>query len=209
MKTFKTSRGVEIEFLPIPTLLEKLQAQHRMPEPPTYEVKAATGAVELYPHDETTLEEKDNPEATAKNLKAWADYQAQLKAATEAFNLALIRLVMLRGIRVEMPEPNGWVKEQEYIGITVPDDPLERKIHWLETEALANEADYMAVVSGVMEASGVPEEVVSQAEATFRGKVGSNGTERSEDSSNGHELGDKPEVRASKGRHKERHTAHQ
>lgn len=202
MKTFTTSRGIEIEFLPIPTLLEKLQAQHRMPAPPTYEIKAATGAVERHPHDETTLE-------TDADKAAWADYQTRLKEATASYNLALMRLIMLRGIKVDVPEPNGWVHEQEYIGITVPTDPLERRMHWLETEALANEADYMAVVSGVMEASGVPEEVVAQAQATFRGEVERKGAGGPAAGSNGKELDHEQPVRAGARRHQKRHTANQ
>lgn len=200
-KTFTTSRGIEIEFLPIPTLLEKLQAQHPMPGPPTYTIETATGVKETHPHDETTLE-------TDEDKAAWADYQARLKAATSAFNLALMRLVLLRGIKVEIPEDDGWVREQAFIGIAVPEAPLERRMHWLETEALANESDYMQAVSGVMEASGVPEEVIGEAQATFRGELGSKAAQGAATPPNGHKLGDKPAVRAGTRRSQKRHPRH-
>ncbi len=201
MKTFTTSRGITIEFLPIPTLLEKLQAQHPTPEPPTYEVKTAAGPVEKHAHNETTLE-------TDEDKAAWADYQARLKAARDKFNSALMRLVMLRGIKADLPEGNAWIEEQEFIGLSVPEEPHERKIYWLETEVLANEADYMAAVSGVMEASGVPEEVISEAQASFRGPLGTNQTGGPATPKNGKVVGDKPAVRASARRDKVRHTRH-
>lgn len=200
MKNFTTSRGITIEFLPIPTLLEKLQAQHKTPEPPTYEIKAATGVTERHAHDETTLESDEDK-------AAWADYQERLKTATNQFNLALMRLVMLRGIKVELPEGNAWVEEQEFIGLTVPTEPTERKLHWLETEVLADRNDYMQVIVGVMEASGVPEEVVSQAEATFRGQVVGQGAGRPAAPSNGKGLDHEQPVRAGARRHKVGHPA--
>ncbi len=166
-KTFKTSRGIEIECLPIPTLVEKLQARHPMPEPPTYTVDTITGVQEVHPYDEATVAALGTEEATA----AWAEYQQKLKAATSAYNQALMRLVMLRGIKFELPATDEWIQEQKWIGLAVPDDPRERKLHWLETEALATLEDYTELLNGVMEASGIPQEVLDQAEATFRREV--------------------------------------
>lgn len=201
MREFTTSRGVRLEFLPIPTLLEKLQVQHPMPAPPTYEVKTATGAVELHQHDETTLD-------TDADKAAWAEYQVRLKAATDRLNLALMRLVLLRGLKVDMPAPNGWVHEQQFIGIQVPDDPLELKLHWLQTEALASQEDYLQAVAGVMEASGVPEEVISQAEATFRGKVERQTAGGLAAEKDRQELDNEQPVRAGAGRGQKRHSRH-
>lgn len=163
-KTYTTTRGVEVEFLPIPLLLEKLQSQHPQPQPPTYTVKTATGNVEVHPHDETTLE-------TDADRQAWQEYLQQAAAAKRKLDLALMRLIMLRGIKVLTEPAPDWAEEQEFIGIEVPTDPRQRRMHWLETEVFANQTDYMAIVTGVMEASGVPEEVIQDAEATFRGPV--------------------------------------
>lgn len=181
MRTFVTSRGVTLEFLPIPALLEKLQAQHKLPEPPIYEVKTATGVTEKHTHDETTLE-------TDADKAAWAEYQKNLQEATARLNLALMRLVMLRGVKVQMPKDDTWIAEQQFIGLTVPDNPRERKLYWLETEALASQDDYAQMLAGVMAASGLSEEVVQQAEATFRGALGRDSAQPIESAANGREL---------------------
>lgn len=201
MKTFTTSRGVVLEFLPIPALLEKLQAQHKLPDPPTYEVKTATGIVEHHTHDETTLE-------SGADKAAWAEYQRDLKDKTAALNLALMRLVMLRGVKVQLPADDTWIAEQRFIGLTVPDDPLERKMHWLETEALASANDYAQMLAGVMAASGLSEEVVQQAEATFRGALGEHPVSETPSENNGHELADQSAVRANARRGPKRHPGH-
>lgn len=166
-KTFVTSRGIAVECLPIPTLVEKMQAQYPMPAPPTYTVETITGVKEVHPYDEATVAALGTEEAKA----AWAEYQQKLQAATAAYNQALMRLVMLRGIKFELPAGDEWVEEQRFIGLAVPDNPRERKLHWLETEALATLEDYAALINGVMEASGIPQEAIDQAEATFRREV--------------------------------------
>lgn len=200
MDKFTTSRGIALEFLSIPVLLEKLHSQHPMPAPPTYTVETATGVKEVHTHDETTLE-------TAEDKAAWAEYQDNLKAAQAKLNESLMRVVLLRGLKVDIPA-NGWVKEQEYMGITVPDDPTERRMHYLQTEALATREDYEAAVAGVMGASGVPEEVIRQAEDTFRGKVGADQTSGPAPASNGNAVDDQPPVRTGARRHQKRHTGH-
>lgn len=186
-KTFTTSRGVEVSFLSIAPLLEKVRASHPIPEPPTYEVKTAAGPVERHAHDETTLE-------TDADKAAWAAYVKERDAAQDGYNRAVMRTVLLRGLTYTMPEGDAWVKEQEFIGIAVPTDPLARRLHWLETEALGSVDDYIHLMTGVMEASGVSQEVLTQVEGTFRGNVERNAAEGSAPS-NG-KVGGKREVRA-------------
>lgn len=201
-RTFTTSRGVVLEFLPIPTFLEKIYIQHPLPQPPTYSVKTVAGAVETHVHDTTTLE-------TDEDRAAWDAYQKNLKDSQEKLNLALMRVVLLRGIKVDLPADEGWIQEQAFIGLSVPDDPRERKIYWLETEVLASKEDYAAVVAGVMEASGVPEEAVRQAEETFRGALGGEKAAGLTAPSNGHAVDDVEPVRAGASGDQERNPAHE
>lgn len=164
-ETVKTTRGVTVTCLPIQTLLDKLNGQFKLPEPPTYEVKTAMGAVERHAHDETTLD-------TDADRTAWAEYQKQTAAAQAAHNLALTRLVLLRGIAVDIPADDAWAKEQQWLGITVPVEPIERKLHYIETEVISGIADIEAIMVGVMRASGVPEDLLAQMEASFRRSLG-------------------------------------
>lgn len=162
MEKFTTSRGVEVEFLSIATLLDAITASHPPPQPPVYEVQTATGAVEKHEHNVTTLE-------TDADKAAWAQYLEAGRAQQRKLQAAITKVVLLRGMKAPpMPEGDGWVKEHEFLGMSVPDDPLERRLHWIETEVLAGQADVEAVMLGVMRASGTPEELLRQMEATFR-----------------------------------------
>ena len=178
--TFTTSRGKPVTFLPIATLLDKIRASHPLPEPPTYEFETAGGAKEKRFHDETTL---DTPAEKA----AWAEYQTRLQAANEKLNRALTRAVLLRGVTFDAPADDPftqtlntldaiptWVAEQKLIDpdILVPIDPVERRLHYIETELLVSLDDYERVMLGTMEASGVPEELLQQMEASFRRSLG-------------------------------------
>lgn len=194
-ETVKTSRGVTVTCLPIQTLLDKLNAQYQPPEPPFYEVKTATGAIEQHAHDVTTLD-------TDADKAAWADYQKRKGEAESERNKALTRLVLLRGICVEIPEGETWVKEQEYLGIRIPEEPIERKLHYIETEVLGGIGDVEAIMLGVMRASGVPEDLLQQMESTFRravGKLNGDETSRPAPTANGTGMVLQPAVRASQG----------
>lgn len=162
MSTFTTSRGIALTLKPIPQMLiDRVQNAHKLPPPPTYEIKTAAGTNESHAHDETTLETDDD-------RAAWQAYIAERDQATQDANRAFMRLVFLRGVECELPGDETWVREQAMMGITVPTDPLEKRLHYLETEVIATIGDADAIVRGVLEASGVPMEALAQAEDTFR-----------------------------------------
>ena len=162
MTSFTTSRGIELQFKPVPQMLiDRVRLAHKLPDPPTYEIKSITGAVEKHFHDETTLE-------TDEDRAAWSAYIAERDAALVEANRAFMRLVFLRGVECEMPSDDTWAREQRLMGIDVPTDALEKRLHYLETEVVATAQDADAIVRGVLEASGVPQEALAQAEDTFR-----------------------------------------
>ena len=162
MTSFITSRGIELAFKPIPQMLiDRVQRTHKLPDPPTYEVKSVTGVTETHYHDETTLETDDD-------RAAWAAYIAARDAELVEANRAFMRLVFLRGVECAMPGDDTWEREQALMGIDVPIDAIEKRLHYLETEVVATVQDADVIVRGVLEASGVPQEALAQAEDTFR-----------------------------------------
>ena len=184
-KTFVTSRGIAVRFQGIAMMLDKLRASFQFPKPPTYEVKvAATGVTEIHEHDEKTIE-------TDEEKALWAQYIKNSEDAQTRYNLALTRTVLLRGLQVEMPSDESWIKQQELIGLDVPKEETAKRLHWLETEVIGGVQDMEAIMLGVMKASGVPEELLASIADSFRGQVGkSNGTEvaRPDDSVHGEGL---------------------
>jgi hypothetical protein len=171
-KEYTTTRGVTVTFCGIAMLLDKLQAAYPPPDPPTYEVelpgtldpKTQKPRTEKHFHDATTLE-------TEEDKQAWAEYELRRGAVVKRYSEALMRLVFLRGIRYPKPAED-WMLAQTACGIEVPEDPIERQLHYVETEVIGDAEDIGAIMSGVMEASGTPEEVLTGIRDSFRDSLG-------------------------------------
>lgn len=173
--TYTTPTGITVELSAIPQLQVEMvrskamadwQAEHgELPSKPTYTITTADGAEETHEHDETTIAE--DPAAKI----AWDTWQNK-HALCEAFvSEKVMDFFMLRGIKVEMPASDEWIDQQGYFGITVPDQPVARRLHYIRTEVLSGPADIGEIMTKIMSLSGTPQEVVDQAAATFRNSV--------------------------------------
>lgn len=164
-KTFTTKAGLELILVPIPPLLlEQVRASVKQPPIPTYATKTAAGNVETFNHNETTL-------VTDEDKAAWAEYKRLKAEADKLLNERVMRALFLKGIALNMPNDAEWVQEQEFMGIKVPEHPLERKLHYIQTEILASSEDMVGIMSDIMRLTGVDEEVVKGAEESFRRAV--------------------------------------
>lgn len=168
-----TTSGIELVIRPVSiTVMEgfnsrvrkELEEKGEAVAIPTYELPTAGGGVEVLEHNETTLE-------TDEDKKAWQEYieyEQKISAlATERTN----NYVLLEGIDIELPEDESWVMKQvEYYGMEVPDNPVERKKHWLTTEILKTPADLVNVFSKILRLSydGLAEEDIESAEDSFK-----------------------------------------
>ena len=147
-----------------PILVEKVRQSVVIPTPPTYEVEVVGGDKEFHVHDATTLE-------TDEDKQAWAEYQTALAAANTDMVERILRLLFVRATGDVVPAGDGWVEEQTYFGIAVPVDPMERKIHYIQTELLTHSDDISAFMLAAMGLVGVGNEVIRAAEETFRNPV--------------------------------------
>lgn len=165
---YVTERYITIAFKGIAAILDKLQASNKFPDAPQYKVTTATGIDEW--HD------LDDKSATTDEEKAQlADYQKRLAEAQMKYYRRHTEACLMFGIAVDMPKDDAWVKRQEFAGITVPTDPLERELHWLNSELYGSPADLENIILGVMRASGTDEEVLSRMADNFQHKVGASG----------------------------------
>ena len=167
-----TSRGHQVECLPIATMLDELSAEYndKMPSPPTHQISDVTGTTIPVPYTEESIKQANVPEA---DKEVWAKYIEE-KAKLEA-ELAerRIRVIATRGIMVlDMPAEEAWIAEHEFLGYTVPDAPLPRLYHYVKTEVLGTKEDGIKVTAGIYRASGLDEEVLNQIEASFRASRG-------------------------------------
>lgn len=197
-RTFTTSRGYTVRFRNIAYLLNKLATPKI--DPPTYEVKTKTGVTEIHAHDETTLK-------TDEERAAWKEYLARHNAAWRKYDLDFTRLILMHGVIVDMPADDTWVKQQEFTGIAVPTDPLERRWHWLETELVAGGADVNAIIIGVLAESEVSEEVLASMADSFRHPLGQNAAHGSDHPEKRAPMDHQPPVRRGTSRRQKRTTS--
>jgi len=167
---FTTSLGVRIPVRPIsPTLFNRVMHSVKTPDPPTYEVEIAGGGTQTFAHDEDSI--KGDPEAE----KVWREYIEATNQAEAERNLRVLRLVILKGTALEMPKDDEWSELQTYLGLAVPEDPVERYIHYLETEALGDQDDISGLMAAVGRAMGVSQEEIDQSVESFRNNLGNRG----------------------------------
>jgi len=171
-RVYTTSAGIEIAIKPISTrTLDDLALQYAEIEkvrPPTYTVKILDGdATEEIEHDETTLN-------TDEDRAAWTDYVTRLNAAVVAFNEFSAKTIITFGIDGE-PAENGWEKDFEFCGISVPKGAAERKVFYYQRVVLTDPLDEQLITRQINLISRLSGEALERADALFRGAVETNG----------------------------------
>jgi len=174
-----TSRGVEVECLPIATELEQLDINIRggftWPECPQRTMRDVAGTEA---HVDITPEYLATPGATQDEMTDYALYEMKHREVEAACQNQLAnaraRLMALRGVRVTDPAlPDKWQADHEWLGMAVPADPRDRALHFFLTEIVGNPgADMIAIMSGIYRASGADPEALDKVEASFRNTLG-------------------------------------
>lgn len=170
MNKFTTSRGIEIEFRPVSKeLMMRFSAANPQPKPPTYQTASTvTGSTEEHEIDELSIREKPE-QFTPEQHAAWNDYLTK----QSDFVMKFIRFFCVRGLQVHA-KMDDWIEEQKFLNIPLPDGKAALRFEWITNEVLETPADYTAVISGVLEASGVPAGLLEQVSDSFRGDVPGN-----------------------------------
>jgi hypothetical protein len=177
LTTYTTSTGIEIEFLPISqSVMLRFHAAHPEPSIPTYSVHSdVTGTTDYIPLDAKSLASYPD-QFTPEQHQKWREYQQAKALHLESF----IRFFAMCGIKVK-DSIDGWVKRQEFVGIPIPDDSLEREYQWITSYVIRTQDDFAAFFAGVMRAAGISEDLLKQVEDMFRGPVQENSTEQAAD----------------------------
>jgi len=160
----ETRKGVAVRLcLFSPVLQDKVRQSVQFPEVPIYIAKTAGGGKEEHPYTADMVETDDEK-------AMWAEYQAARLAANLLLYDRLGRLALIRGTEIDIPD-DGWDTEQESLGITVPTDPTERKIHYIETEAVESNQDYSELILAILAYQGIQQEDRAAAAASFPDQV--------------------------------------
>ena len=154
-----TRKGVAIQLrLFSPALQDKVRQSVEFPPVPIYEAKTAGGGKEEHEYTADMIE-------TDEEKAMWQEYQGKLLAANLMLFERFGKLALIRGTEVDIPD--GWEKEQELFGIEVPDDPVERKLHYLETEAVVSNDDLSTLILAILAYQNVTQEERAAAAASF------------------------------------------
>ena len=176
MNEYTTERGVTIGWVPIPFLLDGIRATFRATEPPlpTYTETIIDAEGREHPHEreitpqDAAAARRHNPEWWAEYAEAWAQYEADLADWTRRLNDAIWNAVALESLRVELPEDGAWAdKQRRFLGMEVPDDPVERRLHYIRTEVIGGVRDYVKLTT-LANGSDIEEADLAIAEDSFR-----------------------------------------
>jgi len=148
---------VQVTILPFPSQLyprlnAKALAEHPDPEPPTKTIEVVDGTEEV-------PDEEDE------------GYQAALQEARSARQALLLEAILDFCVEVDMGEWEEQIARLErYVG-ELPDDPVERKIEFLNQFALRTKGDYelVATTATAQMMAGSPE--VAQRLKSFRDQM--------------------------------------
>ena len=169
MREYTTERDVTIGVVPIPLFLEELRKAYPDPARPSYIEHTAGGGeqeIEITDREAAAWMEHD-PKTWAEHADKWATYIKERDANQERINDAIWKAVMLRSLVVELPKDEGWIQDQEELGITVPRSPKERRMHYIRTEVIGGMRDVLRLTA-IAQGGDLSEEALSLAEASFR-----------------------------------------
>lgn len=178
---YTTSKGTKIELRPISLMLinkiesgvrKEYEARGEPVMPPTYEVEVAGGGKIVQYHDETTLVVEGDDEKTAANREAWNKHLLALAKMRNEVRDAQTA-VILEGIIFEMP--TGWEERHRRLHVEVPEDPTDKRLHYIQTELLVTPEELTNVIGEIMilsSAGAAKEEDIAAARRTFRNKLG-------------------------------------
>lgn len=167
---YTTANGRAIYLTPVsPLLLQKLNESfdEEWPEPehPWYDVEIAGGDKERHLHDDKSAEET-GPE-TVELLNGYRD---ELRERNAEISRRVMRVIFLKG--VDYGEiTDDWIAEQEYMGIKVPDNPVGRRMHFIETEVIGSPNDLANIMTEVMAMGGVGRERIDEVKRMFQSRL--------------------------------------
>lgn len=171
--SYITKRGESIPVKALPQMLApkvQVSAEKKAKELfpatlPTYEVPLMGGGTQTFAHDEKSLE-------TDADRAVWRAYQDATAAQTAHVNNAMMRFYILEGTDVQLPAVAAWQARQEFYGVEIPDNEIEKLYHYITTHLLSAPEEIFDLVAKIMEASGIAQETLDAARVSFRGVVG-------------------------------------
>lgn len=194
---YKTLEGREVPYFPVSRRITAPIAS-RFPTtatPPTYQVPILGGEAGYLDvsHDEDSIKDKATPQ---EEKDAWQQYLVDKYVQDAKRSVEMVRVLLLEGVDLKLPDNNAWLRRQKRRGAEVPEfpdisemEPEETEeakelyqdelfVYWLRTEVLKTEHDVTSLALAILNAQDGYLGLRETASATFRSTLGqSNGAD--------------------------------
>lgn len=179
-RIFRTVAGREYTLTPVSMdfvrkamqgLEKRMRAAGEPLDVPTYEMEFAGGAKQTFPHDEKSVEQRNDPALT----DLWQKHKAAKARLAAEQGVIMLKAWVLLGLFPAVEEEynrGDWLKIAEAWGVDVPEDPDARKMHFVSTEILKTAEDNLNFIRQITLLSGrgqMDEEAVDRLMGLFRG----------------------------------------
>ncbi len=187
LRVYTTLDGIELKLNPVSSITRALaeaqvekefRARGEPVDVPTYEVETlgGEGDPETFPLTEDTLEDLESPVKTRENRAKWARYMDALLRLEREKDDRVLAVTLGMGVDCEVPD-DGWEQPfTEWMGLTIPEQPMDRKVFYLNHVALRTDMDRQLLMTQLNLVTAGTEVTPEQVEL-FRGKF-SNITDR-------------------------------
>ena len=167
---------MDYELKPISVVkMQKLQAsiekrfkkQGKKLDPPTYEISLPNGAIQVYEYDQEGIDDPSTPE---EDKALWKQHLDDVAEFNLEFSNASMNMILYDGVECEVGE--DWVEAQLWMGIEVPENKFDLKVHYLQTEVFKTPMELQQVIQDIMLLStkGVDQDAIDAAMRSFRGE---------------------------------------
>lgn len=160
---YTSSRGIDVPLKAVSQFkIDALRTSREIPEAPTYEAEVFGGEKETLELDAVAAENQDR-------MEEWKEYQKALLKERSEFGVRFNTLIVFEGVDLEPPgEDSDWEKSCKALGLKIPENPVDRKIFFINTEMLGTPEDMGGLVTAIFESSKFSPEVIQKMKATFR-----------------------------------------
>lgn len=172
MREYTTERGVTVQVVPIPLLLDEIRKANAGPSHPTYTEKIAGGGtqeVEITEADAMAWQQND-PDTWAEHAETWDAYVKERDEAQEKLNDRVWQAIMRKALVFDMPADDSWIAEHEALGLTIPKGKADRRVYYIRTEVIGGMRDVLKITA-IANGADMSEEALQLAEDSFRGSL--------------------------------------
>ena len=166
-REYISSKGAKATLHGVPPLeIPAIYDMVEYPEIPTYSVETASGEIQKFPHDETTL-------VTEEDKTAWEFYKTQMDLADNTLTDMMLNEILIEGVEIDLSDPmiEVWKRKQHLKKLPVPEDPDELALSYKKGMIACSGDDITALMDSVMELTGVDRSRLDAAKASFQSSM--------------------------------------